>query len=403
MGYVYRAHDPRIDRQVALKVLRSNHLSSKKYVQRFTKEAMAIGRLSHPNIVTVHDVGQDHGTIYIAMEFIEGQPLDLLLKTRKFDIAEVIDIGIQVAMALDYAHQKGVVHRDIKPSNLILLESGQIKLTDFGIAHLEDTSATHQTRTGDILGTPAFMSPEQIEGETIDRRSDLFSLGIILYRLTSGEWPFSGQSMAALFNAISNSQPQKPKKINPDISPKLSALIMKSLDKDPDRRFQTGKEMATALRTFQGRATNSFPRWGKRSLAYGVALVVAAAGLIGGLVFKPYNENRSTLSADHVALPAASKGNGSSISPNPAAGENGAIVDTHVIRAEVRISSNPANAEIFIDNQLKGNTPINLQLPLGIYELRLNLPEHYEIEASIQVRDPGPMPLKFKLIPMRTT
>jgi serine/threonine protein kinase len=181
MGVVYKAHDPQIDRPLALKVLRPDRITSEEFVRRFLKEAQAIGRLSHANIVTVYDVGQDHGTIFIAMELLTGKTLKDAMAERKLTAQEIIHIGVQVAEALDYAHRKGIVHRDIKPSNIILTSDGPTKLTDFGIARIEDPAAHQQTQAGEILGTPVYMSPEQVMGRPVDGRSDLYSLGVILY------------------------------------------------------------------------------------------------------------------------------------------------------------------------------------------------------------------------------
>ena len=168
MGVIYRAHDPQIDRVVALKVLRHDRVISEGFVQRFFKEAKAIGRLSHPSIVTVYDVGRDQGTIYIAMEFLEGTPLDRVIQEKRLSLEEIVDLGVQVAEALDYAHQQGIVHRDIKPANIILTPTGQAKITDFGIARIEDPSAPQQTQAGEILGTPSYMSPEQVMSQPVD-------------------------------------------------------------------------------------------------------------------------------------------------------------------------------------------------------------------------------------------
>ncbi|RNC67862.1 MAG: serine/threonine protein kinase [Desulfuromonadales bacterium] len=177
MGVVYEARDPNIDRVVALKVLRQDRITSETFVKRFLKEAKVVGRLSHPRIVTIYDVGEDQGTIYIAMEFLEGVPLSDLIRDKKLNADEVVELGTQIAATLEYAHQKGVIHRDVKPSNIVVRPDGQIKITDFGIAHIEDPSATLQTQAGEIMGTPAYMSPEQVQGHPVDCRSDLFSLG----------------------------------------------------------------------------------------------------------------------------------------------------------------------------------------------------------------------------------
>ncbi len=247
MGIVYKAHDPQIDRRVALKVLRQDRLTSDDFIYRFLKEARAIGRLSHPHIVTVYDVGEDHGTIYIAMEFLEGKPLNQVMGERRLGLREIIGIGIQAAETLDYAHQKGIVHRDIKPSNILLQSSGQIKITDFGIAHIEDPSASVQTQAGEILGTPAYMSPEQVMSRPVDGRSDLFSLGIILYELSTGRKPFGGENLAAIFNSITQEIPSQPMRINPELPTDLSQIIMKCLNKKKEERFQSGKILANAL------------------------------------------------------------------------------------------------------------------------------------------------------------
>jgi len=215
MGVVYEAYDPLFDRRVALKVLRPDRVSSGAFAQRFLKEAKAVGRLYHSNIVVAHDKGEDHGTVYLSMEYIEGKPLNEVLQSQKLTLEEALRIGVQVADALDYAHGKGIVHRDIKPSNIIVQPDGNIKITDFGIARIEDPMATQQTQAGEILGTPAYMSPEQVLGQAVDGRSDLFSLGVILYELLTHQRPFSGESLATIFHSITHEDPRKPEELNP--------------------------------------------------------------------------------------------------------------------------------------------------------------------------------------------
>jgi len=249
MGMVYQAHDPQIDRMVALKVLREDRLTTEDYVQRFLKEATAIGRLSHPGIVTVYDVGQDHGTIYIAMEFLEGQPLDEVFKSGVLSMQDIVTIGIQVSQALQYAHKKGIVHRDIKPPNIIYTPEMNTKVTDFGIAHIDDPDGQQMTRAGEILGTPVYMAPEQVMGQTVDGRSDLYSLGVILYELSTGRRPFKGDNLAAVFRAITNEDPVAPHQLNPDVPPAFSDLILKTMAKNPEDRFATGQELANLLDT----------------------------------------------------------------------------------------------------------------------------------------------------------
>ena len=248
MGMVYQAHDPQIDRMVALKVLREDRLTTEDYVQRFLKEATAIGRLSHPGIVTVYDVGQDHGTIYIAMEFLEGQSLDQVLKGGSLTIEDIVTIGIQVSNALEYAHKKGIVHRDIKPPNIIYTPELTTKVTDFGIAHIDDPDGQQMTQAGEILGTPVYMAPEQVMSQAVDGRTDLYSLGVILYELTTGSRPFQGENLAAIFRAITHDMPVPPEQLNPAVPPALSALIMKAIAKKPEDRFDSGQQLAALLK-----------------------------------------------------------------------------------------------------------------------------------------------------------
>ena len=195
MGMVYAAHDPKLNRQVAIKVLHKKLLYDDEAVQGFLKEAMLNAGLSHPNILTILDVGEDHGEVYIAMELLEGQPLSSTISS--LDKNEILSIGMQIADALDFAHKKGVVHRDIKPANIMVRSDGQIKITDFGIAQGIGRGSDEllQTQTGVIKGTPAYMSPEQARGDNknVDGRSDLFSLGVMLYEMSTGKRPFGGE------------------------------------------------------------------------------------------------------------------------------------------------------------------------------------------------------------------
>ena len=364
MGEVFLAHDPHIDRKVALKVLQKDHLTSKAIVNRFIKEAKAIGRLSHPGIVGVFDVGKDHGTIFIAMEFLEGRPLNEAVRAKKFSTAEIVDVCRQVADALDYAHQRGIVHRDIKPSNLILTENGQVKLTDFGIAHFEDASMTLKTRSGDILGTPAYMSPEQIGGKTVDNRSDLYSLGVILYELLVGQRPFVGNNLAALFKAITDHKVTPPIKANPSIPKGLNAVVQKAIEKDPGRRFQSGAAMVSALSRYRTGAKGDLKPLAARLVSNPLGWIAVAliAVLAGWQVYS------------HTA-----------VQPPPT--------------ALVNITSEPSSASIYLNNTFKGKTPMRCELPFGRYDVRLTLAEYYESEAQIDVRDASAMPVHLRLIP----
>jgi serine/threonine-protein kinase len=251
MGTVYLGRDPRISRTVAIKTLALTEEFESEQLEevrrRFFQEAETAGRLNHPNIVTIYDVGEEHDLAYIAMDYITGDSLDQHVREEELlPIDQVFAIGIQVAEALGYAHEQKVVHRDVKPGNIIYdHDKGQLKVTDFGIACLTDNS---KTRTGTVLGSPFYMSPEQIAGKKVDGRSDLFSLGVTLYQLFSGRLPFEGDSLTNLMYQITNEKPRGIRKIRPELPACLTRLINKALDKDPGKRFDDGQAMADALR-----------------------------------------------------------------------------------------------------------------------------------------------------------
>ena len=250
MGVVYKARDPKIDRLVALKVIaQAEGLDAAQREQgreRFQREARAAGRLAHPNIVTVHDVGEDRGRDYLVMEFVEGVPLDHLLRTRRpLPLHEVLAIGEQVAQALDYAHTHSIIHRDVKPGNILLTRDGVVKVTDFGIARFAGAEAT---QTGQTVGTPSYMSPEQIAGLTLDGRSDIFSLGAVLYELLSGEKAFPGETISTVIYRIVHEDPIPLRSLNPAFPAVLDACLMNALAKDPTRRYTRAGDLARDLR-----------------------------------------------------------------------------------------------------------------------------------------------------------
>ncbi len=249
MGVVYLARDPIIDRMVALKTLRvdldAEHADE--FRERFVREARAAGRLNHPGIVTVHDVGEDpeSGLMYIAMEHVEGRDLkQILARGHVFRPSEAARIIADVAIALDYAHSLGVVHRDVKPANIILTENGSAKITDFGIARLETSNLTVD---GQFIGTPNFMSPEQITGKAVDGRSDIFSLGVVLFTLPTGQRPFGGDTMHEVTLRIVQEPSPIPSTVHDGIPAALNPVVLKCLEKNPERRFQTGGELAKVL------------------------------------------------------------------------------------------------------------------------------------------------------------
>jgi predicted Ser/Thr protein kinase len=249
MGVVYLARDPIIDRLVALKTLRLDlgidH--AEEFRERFVREARAAGRLNHPGIVTVHDVGEDpeSGLMYIAMEHVEGRDLKQILSTgHTFRPSEAARIAADVAVALDYAHSLGVVHRDVKPANIILTADGTAKITDFGIARLETSNLTVD---GQFIGTPNFMSPEQITGKGVDGRSDIFSLGVVLFTLLTGQRPFGGDTMHEVTLRIVQEPSPIPSTVSTEIPAAFNPIVLKCLEKNPEKRFQTGRELAKVL------------------------------------------------------------------------------------------------------------------------------------------------------------
>ena len=257
MGAVYIARDPAMDRIVALKTIHSLALSgpqADEFRERFYREARAAGGLSHPGIVTIFDVGEQDGVPYLVMEFIEGRTLAEAGKNgQRFTFERVCEIGQQVAEALAYAHKHGVIHRDIKPANILLTSEEKYgverpKITDFGVAKL---GAVQLTSTGQILGSPAFMPPEQFTGAPIDGRSDLFSLGVILYWMATGEYAFPGETITAVSYKVVNIEPVPPRKLNPALPAGFDQIILKCLAKSPSDRYATGEDLARDLATLR--------------------------------------------------------------------------------------------------------------------------------------------------------
>src|SRR5215471_12552389 len=254
MGVVYKAVDPVIGRTVAVKTLKLSEegtgLSKSELLNRFQTEARAAGLLTHPNIVVVFDAGEEDGLYYITMELVEGRSLQALLDDgQAFPLPRVLRIMEQACGALQFAHERNIVHRDIKPANLMLTGDDTVKVTDFGTAKILQFGTVQQT--AHVMGTPSYMSPEQVKGRAVDGRSDIFSLGVMLYEMVTGEKPFPGQNITTVIYKIVNEDPVPPRQIDPSIHPGISAVIIRALAKEPEQRYQSCREMLEDLRNYR--------------------------------------------------------------------------------------------------------------------------------------------------------
>jgi len=261
MGIVYEGMDPKLHRKVAIKTILKGHLdddeASKEYSMRFMREAQAVARLNHPHIVQVYDFGEEGDVAYIVMEFIKGKELKSFFDANeRFELKEAVRVMCELLDALDFAHEGGIVHRDIKPANVMLDGQARVKLADFGVARVaDDRSAAEKTQAGTMVGTPAYMSPEQITGGNVDRRTDIFSAGIILYQFLTGEKPFTGSGAWTIAKKIIQDHPPVPSSINNTISPLFDNVVNKALSKQVETRYQTAREFGAALkRALEGKS-----------------------------------------------------------------------------------------------------------------------------------------------------
>ena len=276
MGVIYKAKDPVIGRYVAIKTIRLGDFTDSSHVaelhSRLMREAQSAGVLSHPNIITIFDVGEEGGLAYFAMELVEGATLEHIIESDQgLDESTIVNIARQTADALGFAHQRGIVHRDIKPANIMLTQDGRVKVADFGIAKV---GSTKMTQTGMLLGSPSYMAPEHFLGRPLDGRSDIFALGILLYELITGQPPFNAENLGTLSYKIVHEDPLPPIKVKPGMNPRLNALVVKALARDPAARFQTAQEMCEALDQLGGARVGTKPERTEPLLVHTVAVTI---------------------------------------------------------------------------------------------------------------------------------
>jgi serine/threonine-protein kinase len=416
MGVVYRGFDPNIERVVAIKRIQKSKFQDQDWngiAQRFRREAQAAGRLHHPNIVTVHDYGEEDGDPYIVMEFVEGVNLGgYLQQKRSLSVDETLSIMGKLLNALAYSHSKGVIHRDIKPGNVFIMDNGDVKLSDFGIAKLEQSDLT---QPGLVLGTPSYMSPEQIKGKEIDVRSDLFSAGVVFYEMLTGKRPFEGDQIYAVMNNVLTLSPTDPCQLNPEIPSNLKGVIRKALEKNPDNRFQSADEFARALKDCARDADTVALPVPSLSARRGILMIVlaclavaaiAGAGVWMGRQFVRPSPSKSQSAGSGIVsggaamptgahprqvepvkktaiVPEATPTGPPSAKPSrPPAAQPAAGAPTE---PRVSILTTPTGAMVYLNGKSYGITPVTITLRPDHYQLVLKKEGYRDIRDDIVI------------------
>lgn len=380
MALVYRGYDRLLHRSVTIKILREQFASDKDFVARFQEEARAVARLSHPNVVSIYDVGQEEGLHYLIMEYVEGHSLkDIIAQRAPLPILEAIDIALQICDALEHAHENGVIHRDIKPHNILITKHGRVKVTDFGLAQAVNEAT--MTYGGTLIGSVHYLAPEQARGEPTGITADIYSLGVVLYEMTTGQLPFNGETPLAVALKHLQEDPRAPRELNPQVPPALERIILRALAKDPARRYANVASLRADLRALRDvleednfatqelppvmalaadppreKKTNRRPRVWAWALLILLFLALAAGGLWAG--FRYYLVVGETVVPGVQGLP-----EGEALSRLAAAGLKGQVIgrknDAEVPQGYV-ISQDPGPGE-----RVKRSRPVSLVISLG--------------------------------------
>lgn len=447
MGVVYRGFDPLIEREVAIKTLRADLLEGNEkstLLARFKHEAQAAGRLNHPGIVQVYDYGEENDRVFIAMELIQGKELkEFIAEEARFDLPGIVRMMDELLDALAFAHSKGVVHRDIKPSNIVVLKNGHLKVTDFGIARLESSTLT---QAGNVLGTPSYMSPEQFMAQRVDGRSDLFSSGVLLYELLTGEKPFIGNSFATIMHKVLRETPIPPSELNITLPAAFDAVVAKALAKRPDERFQDARAFSLALKAaLEGKpmpvdtssdatvmvsssatvvvAPDSAPV-ASSAIASDATVAIGSAGAPDKTVTmsgqRPeVHDSMATvfaapdatvrkktfpigIAAAVAAVIAVSGVTAVFMLGGKTAPPATAPAPAQSIMGWINIESDPPGAVVLIDGgRFGGVTPAKIEVPVGVHQIVIRKEGHNQLESSVEVVHDHETPFQAVLTPIQ--
>lgn len=394
MGIVMKGRDPKIDRLVALKIIKFGDIigsgREKELIERFYIEARAAGKLTHPNIVAIYDVGEENGMSFIAMEFVEGRDLaDILDKEKKMPFKRAANLIIQIAEGLAFAHEQGIVHRDIKPGNILIQKSDNIKITDFGLARLQ--SAGSVTQTGHAVGSPLYMSPEQVQSLPLDGRSDMFSLGVMFYELVTGVKPFDADSLTSIIFKIIKDDPLPPTKHDKRISPAVEAVISKMMAKDPERRYRSCGDVAKDLKKISS-LPDGFDLLTGSDAAMTVDFSASGRGGLGGAPPKG-KELWLVIGALVIAVSAGAwwylQGpRPQEAVPEPVIAAKAPVkpVEPPVVLAGIVAIDSPIPGEVVIDGRPAGTTPVtNLKLAPGRHTVEVRADSYKPWGQKIEV------------------